>query len=217
MSLKGGIFLTVTNTFCESFLNFGFSEAILMTINLAWLVSPLFIGLSGSTLCYTEMYLTLMRNVFSEIDHIFIFRASFLHSTSMPRPSTQTHLTTRSWIGRITCSCGGKNIFLSPITQLRFGWCLKNVPKTWSFPKHPSRPHPQILLRIHWSCWNLEKLAQVFLTYFGATMYCNVAFYSLQLVVQFRDSSIRQNGWIFRGGGRGGFSIKNIMMQSLVL
>ena len=35
-------------------------------------------------------------NAWSQIDEIFIFRASFLHSTSMPRPSTRTHLTMRS-------------------------------------------------------------------------------------------------------------------------
>ena len=90
-------------------------------------------SVSHSHLISTQI--RVIRTVWSQIDQMLIFRASFLHSTSMPRPSTLTHLTTRSWIGRITCSCGGKNIFLSQITQLRFGWCLKNVPKVWSFPQ----------------------------------------------------------------------------------
>ena len=80
-------------------------------------------SVSHSHLISTQI--RVIRTVWSQIDQMLIFRASFLHSTSMPRPSTLTHLTTRSWIGRITCSCGGKNIFLSQITQLRFGWCLK--------------------------------------------------------------------------------------------
>ena len=41
----------------------------------------------------------------------YIFRASSLRSTNTPRRSTRTPLTTRSWIGRITSSCGGKNTF----------------------------------------------------------------------------------------------------------
>ena len=80
-------------------------------------------SVSHSHLISTQI--RVIRTVWSQNDQMLIFRASFLHSTSMPRPSTLTHLTTRSWIGRITCSCGGKNIFLSQITQLRFGWCLK--------------------------------------------------------------------------------------------
>lgn len=105
-------------------------------------------SVSHSHLISTQI--RVIRTVWSQIDQMLIFRASFLHSTSMPRPSTLTHLTTRSWIGRITCSCGGKNIFLSQITQLRFGWCLKNIPKVWSFHKHPYRTDP-VLAKDH-SC-----------------------------------------------------------------